>query len=125
MFINPIAFHVHYVYQFHQYFAGDIAFRFLQYIQSQTDDSIMSEENFSIPSGIGAGAYSIPSEYAEEEKIDLSDYKEDTSHVTVILTKKYWMLGNLEERRLELFQVTRRERYSVPVHVQNVHSFNL
>ena len=83
MFINTIAFHVHYVYRFHQYFAGDIAFRFLQYIQSQTDDSIMSEENFSIPSGIGAGAYSIPSEYAEEEKIDLSDYKEDTSHVTV------------------------------------------
>lgn len=62
---------------------GDIAFRFLQYIQSQNDDPIMVEESFSIPTNIEAGAYSIPSDYAEEEKIDLSGYKEDTSHVTV------------------------------------------
>lgn len=43
----------------------------------------MVEESFSIPTNIEAGAYSIPSDYVEEEKIDLSGYKEDTSHVTV------------------------------------------
>ncbi|XP_048733137.2 2-methoxy-6-polyprenyl-1,4-benzoquinol methylase, mitochondrial-like [Ostrea edulis] len=63
---------------------GDIAFRFLQYTQSQNDEAIVTE-NFTIPSNITAGAYSIPSDYAEEERqndVDLSNV-DHPSHVTV------------------------------------------
>ncbi|XP_061196950.1 2-methoxy-6-polyprenyl-1,4-benzoquinol methylase, mitochondrial-like [Saccostrea echinata] len=64
---------------------GDIAFRFLKYIQSQNEKPVVTDENFTISTNLNAGAYSIPSDFAEEneETVDLSDYKEDTSHVTV------------------------------------------
>jgi hypothetical protein len=69
-----------------EYFVGDIAFRFLQYTQSQNDEVDVTDDNFTIPTSVTAGAYSIPSDYADDmglNDIDLSNLTVDTSHVTV------------------------------------------